>query len=76
MDFVRSLLIIQFLTIGVILGAAWLTIYALKPRPKIKRSFEKPKKKQIINTPSGSFVINEKREPVVNDDQALWEREN
>ena len=76
MDIIRAILIAQFLTIGVILGAAWLTIRALRPRPRVRKMFDKPQKKQVLNTPSGSFIINDKREPIDNSDESLWEREN
>lgn len=52
--------------------------YTLKPRAiQIieRKGSDRELRKQAIITPSGTFVVPEKRAPVINDDEALYDRE-
>lgn len=78
MDYVRAILILQIMSIFSIIGAACFFVWKSRPkmRPKKKAYTPKPIDSRVISTPSGEFTISDKRAPVDNSDEAIWEREN
>lgn len=69
---IETLVILQIVTLCIAIVTCWFVA-----RPKIIEIEKNPEgiRSQAIITPSGTFQRVEKREPVVNDDEALFLRE-
>ena len=74
MDSVLLLLSASHLVIQVVL--AWYLIVKLPKQQKTVVEYREATGGQIISTPSGVFVNSDKRDPVINDDEALHDREH
>lgn len=78
MDPIRAMLIIEVLSVFVVVCSFALLLWLFRPKMQKKKSTYKPApiKKRTITTPDGDLVLTDKRAPIDNSDESLWEREN
>lgn len=70
-----EILVISIANTLILLWVAYLTRKPKTIEIREKIGPEKELRKTAIYTPSGAFVVPEKRAPVYNDDESLYERE-